>query len=82
MHWQISPRRTCNPCGYTMKMIYRYQSLLIYNVKITTKIDGMGHSMTLTLGTQVYTNMCTSYYVLYIYTYGATNHVIPPYYNY
>ena len=42
MHCQISPRRTCNPCGYTMKMGSRYHRLLIYDVKRTTKIDGMG----------------------------------------
>ena len=33
MHCPISPRRTCNPCGYTMKMSSRYHSLLIYDVK-------------------------------------------------
>ena len=32
MHGRISPRRVCNPCGYTM----------IYDVQRTTKIDGMG----------------------------------------
>ena len=42
MHCQISPRRTCNPWGYTMKMSSRYHRLLIYDVKRTTKIDGMG----------------------------------------
>ena len=42
MHYQISPRRECNPCGYTMKINYRYHRLLIYDVKSTTKIDGMG----------------------------------------
>ena len=39
---QISPRRTCNPCGNTMKISLRYHRLLIYDVKRTTKIDGMG----------------------------------------
>ena len=42
MHCQISPRRACNPCGYTMKMSSRYHRLLIYDVKRITKIDGMG----------------------------------------
>ena len=43
MHCRISPGRTCNPCGYTMKISCRYQRLLIYDVKIrTTKIDGLG----------------------------------------
>ena len=41
MHCRISPRRTCNPCGYTMKMSSRYHKLLIYDVKRTTEIDGM-----------------------------------------
>ena len=41
MHCQISPRRTCNPCIYTMKMSSRYFRLLIYDVKKTTKIDVM-----------------------------------------
>ena len=39
MHCRISPRRTCNPCGYSMN---RYHRLLIYDVKRTTKIDSMG----------------------------------------
>ena len=42
MHCRISPRRACNPCGYTMKMSSRYHRLLIYDVKRTTEIDGMG----------------------------------------
>ena len=53
MHGRISPRRMCNPCAYTMLMssryhaytmlmISRYHRLLIYDVKCTTKIDGMG----------------------------------------
>ena len=42
MHCRISPRRACNPCGYTMKISSRYHRLLIYDVKSTTKIDGMG----------------------------------------
>ena len=33
MHCQISPRRVCNPCGYTMKISSVYQRLLIYDVK-------------------------------------------------
>ena len=41
MHGGILPRRACNPCGYTMKISYRYHRLLIYDVKGTTKIDGM-----------------------------------------
>ena len=39
---RISPRRTCNPCDYTMKISSRYQRLLIYDVKRSTNIDGMG----------------------------------------
>ena len=42
MHCQISPRRVCHPCGYTIKMGSRYHRLLIYDVKRTTNIDGMG----------------------------------------
>ena len=42
VHFQISPRRTCNPCGSTMRISSRYQRLLIFDVKRTTKIDGMG----------------------------------------
>ena len=42
MHCQISPRTACNICGDTMKMSSRYHRLLIYDVKCTTKIDGMG----------------------------------------
>ena len=42
MHCCISPRRACNPCGYTMKISSRYHRLLIYDVKRTTKIDGIG----------------------------------------
>ena len=32
MHCQISPRRTCNPCGYT-KISSMYHRLLIYDAK-------------------------------------------------
>ena len=39
---RISPRRACNQCGYTMKISSMYHKLLIYDVKGTTKIDGMG----------------------------------------
>ena len=42
MHCRISQRRMCIPCGYTMKISSRYRRLLIYDVKRTTKIDGMG----------------------------------------
>ena len=42
MYCQISPRITCIPCGYTMKMSSRYHRLLVYDVKRTTKMDGMG----------------------------------------
>ena len=42
MHGRILPRRACNSCGFTMKMSSRYHRLLIYDVKRTTKIDGMG----------------------------------------
>ena len=41
MHYGFSPRRTCSPCGYTMKMSSRYHRVLIYDVKRTTTIDGM-----------------------------------------
>ena len=42
MHCRISPTRTHNPCGYTMKIGLKYHRLLIYNVKRTTKIEGIG----------------------------------------
>ena len=42
MHIRISPRKACNPCGYTMKISSRYHRLLIYDIKRTTKLDGMG----------------------------------------
>ena len=42
MHCRISLRRACNPCGYTMKMNSRYHRLLIYDIMLTTKTDGMG----------------------------------------
>ena len=42
MHCLISPRITCNPCGNTMKISCRYHRLLIYDVKRTNKIHGMG----------------------------------------
>ena len=42
MHCQISTTRKCNPCSYTTKISSRYHWLLIYDVKRTTKIDGMG----------------------------------------
>ena len=42
IHGRILPRRACNSCGYTMKMSSRYHRLLIYDVKRTTKKDGMG----------------------------------------
>ena len=42
MHCQISPRRACNPFGYTMKISSLYHRLLIFDVKLTTKTDGMG----------------------------------------
>ena len=41
IHCQISPRRVCNRCGCTMKISCRYHRYLIYEVKTTTKIDGM-----------------------------------------
>ena len=40
--FRISSTGACNPCGYAMKIISRYHRLLIYDVKRTTKIDGMG----------------------------------------
>ena len=42
MHCRISPRRMCNPCGYTMKISSRYHRILIYDVKRNIKIDGIG----------------------------------------
>ena len=42
MHGRISHRRTCNQCGYTMKISSMYQRLLNANVKRTTELDGMG----------------------------------------
>ena len=39
---RISPRRMCNPCGYTMKMSSSYHRLLIYDVKRNSEMDGMG----------------------------------------
>ena len=42
MHGRISRRRTCNTCGYKMKMRSRYHRLLIHDVKRKTEIDGMG----------------------------------------
>ena len=42
MYCQISPRRACNPCVYTMKTSSRYHRLMIYDVKRNSKIDGMG----------------------------------------
>ena len=42
MHSQFSPRRSCSPCGYTMKISSCYHRLLIYDVKRTTTLDGMG----------------------------------------
>ena len=41
-HSRILHRSTCNRCGNTMKISSRYHRLLIYDVKRTTKIDGMG----------------------------------------
>ena len=42
IHCRFSLRKTCNPCGNTMKTSSRYHVLLSYDVKRTTKIDGMG----------------------------------------
>ena len=39
---KISPITTCNPGGYTVKISRWYHGLLIYDVKRTAKIDGMG----------------------------------------
>ena len=39
---KILPRRACISCGFTKIMSSRYHRLLIYDVKRTTKIDGMG----------------------------------------
>ena len=49
MHGRILPRRAYNSCDFTMKMSFRYHRLLIYDVKQTTKIDGMGPFKPLTL---------------------------------
>ena len=32
MHCQISPRITCNPCGITMRISFRYHRFLVYDV--------------------------------------------------
>ena len=42
MDCRISPRRMCNPCGYTMKISSRYHRLLIYDVKRNINIDCTG----------------------------------------
>ena len=42
MYCRISQRRMCKPCAYTVKISSRYRRHLIYDVKRTTKIDGMG----------------------------------------
>ena len=42
MHCRILTRRAIKTCGYAMKMSSRYHRLLIDDVKLTTKIDGMG----------------------------------------
>ena len=42
MHGRISPRKSCNPCGNTMEISSGYLMLLIYDVKRTIKINGMG----------------------------------------
>ena len=42
IHLQISPRRTCRLCGFTMTISSRGHRLLIYILKIHTKTDGMG----------------------------------------
>ena len=38
----ISWGRTCNPCGYTMKLSSRYHRFLNYDVKRTNKVEDMG----------------------------------------
>ena len=42
MHCRLSPRRMCNPGGYTMKIISRCRRLLIYDIKRSTEIDSTG----------------------------------------
>ena len=42
IHCRISPRRTCKPCGFTMKINSRGHRQLIYIVKRNTVIDSMG----------------------------------------
>ena len=42
MHCRISPRRTCNSCGFTIFISSSYHRLLSNNVKRDSKIDGMG----------------------------------------
>ena len=37
MHCRISPRKMCNPCGYTMKSVPGIIIFLIYDVKRSTK---------------------------------------------
>ena len=42
MHCKISPRGTCNPCGFTVEINSRYHRLLIDGLKRNTEIDRMG----------------------------------------
>ena len=42
MPCRFLPRKTCNSCGYTMKISSMLHRLLIYDINRTTKIDGMG----------------------------------------
>ena len=42
MHCQISARRTCNTCGFTMLISSRYNKLLSNDAKRNSKIDSMG----------------------------------------
>ena len=58
MHCRISPRKTCNPCGCTVKISSRYHRLLIYDGKRTTKIDGMG---TFKTSIPLATDLCLSW---------------------
>ena len=42
MHCRISPRRMRKSGDHTLKISSRYHRLLFYDVKRTTKIDGLG----------------------------------------
>ena len=42
MYCRIAPKRTCRPCGFTMKISFMGHRHLINIVKRNPKTDGMG----------------------------------------